>query len=143
VIHDGCTCPWQAGCPLRSNAGGRCKAPGPRAFGNLGDKLDQGQGMPTPRLYHDQLRNGTRQEELRRSIESGLSATSRIQDSAQKDHVDTRSGKFAQSRKPLDTRVKHSTLRCWKVAQGREERGLGEGVRSTYQYHARRRRWQP
>ncbi len=41
---------WAVRCD--EDAGGKSTAPGPRAFGNLGDKLDQGQEMPTPRLYH-------------------------------------------------------------------------------------------
>ena len=109
------------------DAGGRCNAPGPRALGNLGDKLDQSQEMPTPRLYHSK-RNGTREKNHGRSATRRASRLRhQIQDSVQEDHIDTRSGKFAQSREPLDARVKHSTHRCWKFAQGGGGGGAGFG----------------
>lgn len=113
------------------DAGGRCNAPGPRALWNLGDKLDQSQEMPTPRLYHSK-RNGTREKNHGRSATRRASRLRhQIQDSVREDHVDTRSGKFAQSREPLDTRVKHSTHRCWKFAQGARVWGVGWGTHTN------------
>ena len=61
------------------------------------------------------------------------------------DQNDTRSGKFAQSREPLDIRVKAQQVQMLDVAEGgRMGMGGRAGVESyTYQYHEKPRRWRP
>jgi len=141
---------WAVRCG-RFRACGSLLRSGSSGLGNLGDSLS---GVKRCQLHTTLVpQNGENQEVQEQEI---YEHSSRPQSACcapepktphTKDRKGTRSGSFAQSREPLDIRVKHSERRCWKVCfVDRKGKGGGAGARSvddTYQYHGKPHRWQP
>lgn len=122
------------GYPLRKDLrlwGFQCSRSSRSPWEVLERQLDEDQEMPILHLYHGTQQKGTR-EELRAVAGIASLLHHETQDASHRDRHSTRSGKFAQSREPLDVRVKRQQVQTLDVACNGG--GTGEGY-DTYRYH--------